>query len=82
MQVWLPAASKASTRKAGADVKESGFIQVPATWTMRCSPLKAHLHISVQAGGLRGGGGTRRTKRLGRGCGGAGSVLAGPDMDL
>lgn len=30
-EVWLPAASKAHMQEAGADEKESGFIQVPAT---------------------------------------------------
>ena len=34
MQVWLPTTSKANTREAGVDVKESGFIQVQVTWKM------------------------------------------------
>ena len=34
MQVWLPAALKANTGEAGADVQTSGFIQVLATWEM------------------------------------------------
>ena len=35
MQAQLPAPSKANTQEAGADVKESGFIQVLATWKMK-----------------------------------------------
>ena len=37
---------KANTGEAGADVKESGSIQVPATWKVRDSHLKACLRIS------------------------------------
>ena len=46
-KVLLPAALKANTGEADADVKESGFIQVLVTWKMRDSHLKAHLNISV-----------------------------------
>ena len=46
MQVQLPTPLKASTREAGADVKESGFIQVLATWKMGDSRLKACRSIS------------------------------------
>ena len=34
MQVRLPATMKANTQEAGADEKESIFIQVPAIWKM------------------------------------------------
>ena len=37
MQVLLPVALQANTGEAGADVKESGFIQVLATWEVRDS---------------------------------------------
>ena len=46
MQVQLPTAPKASTPETGADVKESGFIQVLATWKMGDSYLKIQLSIS------------------------------------
>ena len=46
MQVWLPAASKAKCFwEAGADVKESGFIQVQASWKMRDLCVKGRLSI-------------------------------------
>lgn len=77
-QVWLPAALKAHDQEAS--IKESDFIQVPATWKMGNSGLKAHflgqcgthvtthLSISEQAGVL-----IRRDKEnkenKGRGCG-------------
>ena len=56
--VWLPAAMKASTREAGADVKD---LQMPASgrWglmvqsespgKMGDSHIKDHLHLSVGA---------------------------------
>ena len=62
-QVWLPAASNANTQEAGADVKESVFIQMPATWKMGDSSQSPSPH-------LRGGrsfcnkGGGNRTKRV------------------
>ena len=45
-QIWLSTALGDNTREAGADVKESGFIQVLATWKMGDSYLKIQLSIS------------------------------------
>ena len=60
MQVQLPATLKANTGEAGADVKESGFIQVPATWKMGAlvSKLIAVSQVSwlVYVGGQWGDG--------------------------
>ena len=62
---------------------ESGFIQVFTNWKRGESHLKAHLNISVQAGFFVGRERDKENKEIrGRGCGHAGSVLAGPDMDL
>ena len=41
--VQLPAATKANTQEAGVDVKESGFIQMLATWEMEELCHQAHL---------------------------------------
>lgn len=57
-QVWLSAASKATTWGADAHVKESGFILVLATWKMRGFRLKAQLSISGVLASLYGVGGT------------------------
>ena len=46
-QVQLPTPWKTSTGEAGADIKQSGFIQGPVTWKMGDSYLKAHLIISA-----------------------------------
>ena len=69
---------KASIQEAGADIKESGFIQLPATWKMEASHLKAHLNISVQAVVFIRRKRDKETKEIrGRGCERAGSVLGG-----
>ena len=46
MQVRLPGTLKTNIREAGADVKESVFIQIPATWKVVDSWLKVDLIIS------------------------------------
>lgn len=79
MQVWLPAASKANTWEAGADVKDSGFIQVPATWKTH---LKAHPNNS-SAGIFIARNRDKENKEIrGRGYTLAGTNLAGLDVDL
>ena len=76
MQAWLPTALKANSQETGADVKESVFIHVPATWKVRDSHLRAHLKISVQAGAfIRRERGKENKEIMGRGYGCVGSVL-------
>ena len=48
-QVQLPAATKASTREAGADVKESCIFSGAGHMEDRDTCHKAHLHLSVEA---------------------------------
>lgn len=49
MQVQLPAAPKASTPEAGADVKEMVYMKILAIWKMRDSCHTLHVLICVEA---------------------------------
>ena len=68
MLAQLPAVTKANTRKAGVDVKEMVLFQVPITWKMGNSCLKAHCSISGQADVFIRREKGKQNKDQGRGC--------------
>ena len=70
----------ASIQEAGAVVKKIIFFKVPATWNMRNSHLKIYLPISGVF--IRSERDKENKEIRGRGCGLAGRILAGLDMDL
>ena len=73
---------ESQTRETGAGEKESGLSKCQDLRRPRIRALKAHLNLSAQTGVFLRGGGEAEQRDQGRGCGPAGSVLAGPNVDL